>query len=74
VLDSRVSTRFWEKRTGVSLGVYQWMDLWKGEVVKYLCQTWEGAGGVLDVELPILRGGGIVNDWLKCSSPLLLGA
>ncbi len=25
VLDSRVSTRFWEKRTGVSLGGCQWV-------------------------------------------------
>jgi len=55
VLDSRVSTRFWENRTGVSLrGVSVGFCVrWR---VKYLCQTWEGAGGVLDVELPILRG------------------
>jgi hypothetical protein len=42
--------------------------------VEYLCQTWEGAGVVLDVELPILSGGGYVNGWLKCYSLLLVGA
>jgi hypothetical protein len=33
--------------------------------VNCLCQTWEGPGGVLDVELPIFSGRGYVNGWLK---------
>lgn len=55
VLDSRLSTRFWEKRTGVSLGRGSVDGFVEGRGVKDLCQTWEGAGGLLDVELPILR-------------------